>query len=131
VEYAYASQNKIPSANLINQAGKSVKPSLESFAAAAASADWKNAPKGYGIMLNNMPGDNSWPIVGATFIMIHKDQPEAAKGKAVLDFFAWAFKNGSDTAKELHYVVLPDSVVKMVEADWAKEITSSGKPLGQ
>ena len=129
VEYAYASQNKIPSANLINKAGKAVKPALESFAAAATSADWKNAPKGYGIMLNNMPGDNSWPIVGATFIMIHKDQPDAAKGKAVLDFFAWAFKNGGDIAKELHYVVLPDSVVKMVAADWAKEITSGGQPI--
>jgi phosphate transport system substrate-binding protein len=129
VEYAYASQNKIPSAKLINKAGKAVKPDLESFAAAAANADWKNAPLGYGLMLNNTPGDQSWPIVGATFIMIQKDQPDAAKGKAVLDFFAWAFKNGGDIAKELHYVVLPDSVVKMVEKDWAKEITSGGKPI--
>jgi phosphate transport system substrate-binding protein len=129
VEYAYASQNKIPYANLINKSGKVVKPDLDTFASAAANADWKNAPVGYGIMLNNEPGDNSWPIVGATFIMIHKDQPDAPKGKAILDFFAWAFKDGGNIAKELHYVVLPASVVKMVEADWAKEITSGGKPV--
>ena len=129
VEYAYASQNKIPAADMINKAGKVVKPSLESFGSAAASADWKSAPYGYGIMLLNEPGAKSWPIVGATFIMIHKDQPDAAKGKAVLDFFAWAFKNGAGIAKELDYVALPDNVVKMVEADWAKEITSGGKPV--
>jgi|UniRef100_A0A7V6A606 phosphate transport system substrate-binding protein len=129
VEYAYAAQNKMAYANMINKAGKVVKPTLESFGAAAANADWKNAPYGYGIDLINEPGDNSWPIVGATYIMIYKDQADAAKGKAVLDFFAWAFKNGGDIARELHYVVLPDSIVKMVEADWAKEITSGGKPI--
>ena len=129
VEYAYAAQNKIPYADLINKAGKVVKPSLESFGTAAASADWKNAPLGYGIDLINEPGEHSWPIVGATYIMIYKDQPDAAKAKAVLDFFAWAFKDGGGIAKELYYVVLPESVVKMVEADWAKEITSGGKPV--
>jgi phosphate transport system substrate-binding protein len=129
VEYAYAAQNKIPYASMINKAGKVVKPDLDTFGAAAASADWKNAPVGYGLMLINEPGDNSWPIVGATYIMMHKDQPDAAKGKAVLDFFSWAFKNGGAIAKELDYVSLPESIVKMVEADWAKEITSGGKPV--
>ncbi len=131
VEFAYAAQNKIPYADMINKAGKTVKPDLSSFGAAAASADWKNAPQGYGLMLVNESGDHSWPIVGATYIMIHKDQPDAAKAKAVLDFFSWAFKNGGGIAKELDYVALPENVVKMVEADWAKEITSGGKPVSK
>jgi phosphate transport system substrate-binding protein len=129
VEYAYAAQNKIPTADMLNKAGKVVMPSLASFGAAAASADWKAAPLGYGLMLVNEGGDNSWPIVGATYIMMYKDYADAAKGKAVVDFFAWAFKNGGGIAKELDYVALPDSIVKMVEADWAKEITSGGKPI--
>jgi phosphate transport system substrate-binding protein len=129
VEYAYAVQNKIPAADMINKAGKTVKPSLSSFAAAASSADWKNAPLGYGIMLVNEGGEHSWPIVGATYIMMYKDYSDAAKGKAVLDFFSWAYKHGEGIAKELDYMVVPESVIKMVEADWAKEITSSGKPL--
>jgi phosphate transport system substrate-binding protein len=129
VEYAYAAQNKIPYASMVNKAGKTVKPDLDTFGAAAANADWKNAPPGYGIMLINEPGEKSWPIVGATYIMVHKDQPDAAKGKAMIDFFAWAFKNGGAIAKELDYVALPDSVVKMVEQDWAKEITSGGKSI--
>jgi phosphate transport system substrate-binding protein len=131
VEYAYASQNKIPFASMVNKAGKTVQPDLDTFGAAAANADWKNAPAGYGIMLINEPGEKSWPIVGATYIMVHKDQPDAAKGKAIVDFFAWAFKNGGAIAKEMDYVALPDSVVKMVEQDWAKEITSGGKPIGK
>jgi phosphate transport system substrate-binding protein len=129
VEYAYAFQNKIPYANLINKAGKVVKPDVESFASAAANADWKKAPAGFALMLNNQPGDNSWPIVGATYIMVHKEQFDSAKGKAVLQFFNWAFKNGDSIAKELHYVVLPDSVVKLVEESWTKEIKAGGKPI--
>jgi phosphate transport system substrate-binding protein len=127
VEYAYAVQNKIPTADMLNKAGKVVKPSLASFGAAAASADWKSAPLGYGLMLVNEAGEQSWPIVGATYIMMFKDYSDAAKGKAVVDFFSWAFKNGAGIAKELDYVALPDNVVKMVAADWAKEITSGGK----
>uniref|UniRef100_A0A7C3Z3C4 Phosphate-binding protein n=1 Tax=Desulfobacca acetoxidans TaxID=60893 RepID=A0A7C3Z3C4_9BACT len=129
VEYAYASQNKIPCANLINKAGKVVKPDLSSFAAAAASAAWQKAPVGFALTLINQPGDNSWPIVGATYIMMQRNQPDAAKGKAVLQFFDWAFKNGGSLAEELGYVVLPANVVKMVEAGWAKEIKSGGKPI--
>ncbi len=131
VEYAYAVQNKIPTADMINKAGKVMKPSLQSFADAAANADWTKAPLGYGLMIVNEPGENSWPIVGATYIMVYKDYSDAAKGKAVLDFFAWSFKNGGSIAKELDYVALPENVVKMVEADWAKEITSGGKPISK
>ena len=129
VEYAYAFQNKIPFALLKNQAGKFVEPSIESFQAAAANADWSKAPKGFSLMLNNQPGEKSWPIVGATYIMAYKDYADANKGKAILKFFDWGYKHGADMAKDLHYVPLPDNVVKLVEAEWAKEIKSGGKPL--
>ena len=129
VEYAYAFQNKIPYALLKNQAGKFVSPSIESFQAAAANADWTKAPKGFSLMLNNQPGEASWPIVGATYIMAYKDYADANKGKAILQFFDWGYKHGADMAKDLHYVPLPDNVVKLVEAEWAKEIKSGGKPL--
>jgi len=129
VEYAYAFQNKIPYALLKNKAGKYVEPSIDSFQAAAANADWSKAPKGFALMLDNQPGDNSWPIVGATYILAYKNYPDAAKGKAVLKFFDWAYKHGGDMAKGLHYVPMPESVVKLIEADWAKEVKANGKPL--
>ena len=129
VEYAYAFQNKIPYALLKNQAGKFVSPSIESFQAAAANADWTKAPKGFSLMLNNQPGEASWPIVGATYIMVYKDYADASKGQAILKFFDWGYKHGADQAKDLHYVPLPDNVVKLVQAEWAKEIKSGGKPL--
>jgi phosphate transport system substrate-binding protein len=129
VEYAYAFQNKIPYALLKNQAGKFVEPSIETFQAAAANADWTKAPQGFSLMLNNQPGEASWPIVGATYIMAYKDYPDANKGKTILKFFDWAYGHGADLAKNLHYVPLPDNVVKLVEAAWAKEIKSGGKPL--
>jgi len=129
VEYAYAFQNKIPFALLKNQAGKFVSPSIESFQAAAANADWTKAPKGFSLMLNNQPGEASWPIVGATYIMVFKDYADANKGKAILKFFDWGYKHGADMAKELHYVPMPENVVKLVEAEWAQEVKSGGKPL--
>jgi phosphate transport system substrate-binding protein len=129
VEYAYAFQNKIPFASLKNSAGKFLIPDLDTFQAAAANADWSKAPKGFSLMLNNQPGEKSWPIVGVTYIMAYKDYPDANKGKAMLKFFDWSFKHGADMAKELHYVPLPDSVIKLVEAEWAKEVKSGGKPL--
>jgi len=129
VEYAYAYQNKIPTINMKNKAGKTVKPDLDTFQAAAANADWKAAPPGFALMLIDQPGDDSWPIVGVTWIMVYKDQADAKKGKAILDFFDWCFKNGDGMAKELHYVPLPDNVVKMLQDGWAKEIKSGGKAL--
>jgi len=129
VEYAYALQNKIPIISLKNKAGKVVKPDLDAFQAAAANADWENAPPGFALMLIDQPGDTSWPIVGVTWIMLYKDQPDAAKGKAILQFFDWCLKHGGDMAKELHYVTLPANVVDMVEAAWAKDLKSGGKAL--
>ena len=129
VEYAYAHQNKIPVIYLINKAGKVVKPDLDAFEAAAANADWEKAPPGFGLMMIDQPGDQSWPICGLTWIMVYNDQPDADKGKAVLKFFDWCYKNGDAMAKDLHYGPLPDNVVKMVQEGWAKEIKSGGKPL--
>ncbi len=128
VEYAYALQNKMAYALLKNKAGKFVKPSIEGFQAAAANADWKNAP-GYYLMLNNEPGDQTWPIAGATYILVYKDQPDAAKAAAMLKFFDWCYQHGGEMAEKLDYVPLPKNVVEMVEATWAKEIMSGGKPV--
>jgi phosphate transport system substrate-binding protein len=128
VEYAYALQNQIPHVALKNRAGKVVQPDLDTFQSAAANADWSKAPKGFSLMLINQPGEKSWPIVGATYIMMHKDYPDAKKGKEILKFIAWSYQHGGDMAKKLHYVPLPENVVKLVQATW-KEVKSGGKPL--
>jgi phosphate transport system substrate-binding protein len=128
VEYAYAFQNKIPYAALKNQAGKFVQPDLDTFQSAAANADWSKAPKGFSLMLIDQPGEKSWPIVGATYIMFYKDQADAQKAKEVLKFFAWAYKHGGEMAKDLHYVALPEDVIKLVEENW-KEVKSGGAPV--
>jgi len=121
VEYAYAAINKIPFAKLANAAGKYVDPGMESFSAAAAAADWKNAP-GFYMVLTNQPGEKSWPIVGATFILVHKDQMDGDKAKTMLKFFDWCFKHGDKVAEELHYVPIPDSVVELIQTAWSKNI---------
>src|SRR5262249_13694750 len=91
VEYAYAKQNKMPYANLINSGGKKVTPNAQSFQAAAANADWANAP-GFHLILTNQPGDKSWPITGASFILLYATPPDPAATSAALKFFDWAFK---------------------------------------
>jgi phosphate transport system substrate-binding protein len=128
VECAYCLQNKMAYTQLKNKAGKFVKPTMESFQAAVANADWKNAP-GYYLILDNQPGEASWPIAGATYILLHKDQTDAAKVSAMLKYFKWCFDHGAEMAKQLDYVPLPANVVKMVEATWAKEIKVKGKPV--
>ncbi len=129
VEYAYVKQNNMPYAMLQNKDGKWLKPSLETFAAAAANADWAKAPYGFYLMLDNQPGDNSWPIAGATFIMMHKDQADPAKAKALLKYMDWCYKHGQEMAKKLDYVPMPESVVKLVEESWTKNIKANGKPV--
>jgi phosphate transport system substrate-binding protein len=121
VEYAYAKQNKMAYTALINSAGKKVTPNAESFQAAAANADWEHAP-GFHLILTNQPGDNSWPITGASFILMHATPPDPAATAAALKFFDWAFKNGGKMAAELDYVPLPDSLVKQVRATWKSQI---------
>ncbi|MFP3866707.1 MAG: phosphate ABC transporter substrate-binding protein PstS [Desulfobacteraceae bacterium] len=130
VEYAYAIKGNLTYAKLQNQAGNFVAPSIESFQSAAAYADWENAP-GYYLVLTNQPGDQTWPIAGATFILIHKNQPNAKLAQAMLAYFNWCFKHGSDIAEKLHYVPMPEEVVKMVEASWAQEIKADGQAVGR
>lgn len=123
VEYAYAVQNKMNYAQLQNAAGKFLSPSLESFQAAASSADWKNA-KGYYVVLTNQPGESSWPITGASFILVHKDQMDVAKAKEMIKFFDWCYKNGSAAAQKLHYIPMPQDVIALVEQSWKTDLTS-------
>lgn len=115
VEYAYAGQNKIAWSGLINSAGKTVSPSLESFGAAAANAAW-DASADYYLWLVNAKGEKSWPIAAATFILIKRDNPEAVA--KVAKFFDWCFKNGDQAARELHYVPLPESLKDSIRAYW-------------
>ena len=129
VEYAYAKQNKLTHASMINKAGKTVAPTSDAFQAAAANADWKSQP-GYGVILANQPGDQSWPMTAATWILMYKKPQDAAASMEALKFFAWAYKGGGKMAETLDYVPMPDKVVKDVEKTWADEIKDgSGKPL--
>ncbi|HTT08369.1 MAG TPA: phosphate ABC transporter substrate-binding protein PstS [Gammaproteobacteria bacterium] len=117
VEYAYVLQNKMTYALVQNREGVFVSPSSAAFQAAAAGADWQTAPAMY-LILTDAPGKDSWPIAGATFILMHKQQAKPEVAKAVLDFFAWAYQNGDDMAAKLDYVPLPDNVVKLIEGNW-------------
>ncbi len=129
VEYAYAKRNKMSHAQLKNKDGQFVQPDDDTFQAAAAYADWAKAPGFYEI-LTDEPGKTSWPITGASFILMHKSQADAAKGAEVLKFFEWAFKNGQKTAAELDYVPIPAAVVKLIEDAWRKELkTAAGQAL--
>jgi len=128
VEYAYAKQNKLAHGQLQNKAGKFVEPDDETFKAAAAGADWKSVP-GMGVVLTDQPGDRSWPVTGASFILVHAKQDKAEAGREVLKFFEWSFKNGGKMATELDYVPMPEPVVKEIQAAWKGVTDSSGKAL--
>ncbi len=129
VEYAYALQNKLVYTKLVNKDGKTVAPTSEAFQAAAANADWNSVP-GYGVILANQAGAESWPMTAATFIFIPKQPPDAAAAAEALKFFAWAYAHGDKMAEELDYVPMPKTVVAEIEKAWANEIKdSSGKPL--
>ena len=129
VEYAYAKQNKLTFTKLINKDGKAVDPTAASFTAAAASADWTGTP-GFAVILTDEPGAGSWPIAGATFILMHKQPQDPAAATEALKFFAWAYTKGDKMAEDLDYVPMPDSVVNAIQKVWASEIKdASGKPL--
>ncbi len=131
VEYAYAKQNKLSVAALQNKAGEFVLPDDSSFKAAAANAHWEKAPGFYEI-LTDQPGKTSWPMTGASFILMQKAQDKADNAKQVLSFFEWAFKNGGKAAEELDYVPLPDSLVKLIQAEWKANLKDTGgKPIYQ
>jgi phosphate transport system substrate-binding protein len=128
VEYAYALQNKLAYVLMQNQAGKYVKPSAETFQAAAANANWAKAP-GFYLLLTNQPGAESWPITGASFILVYKNPAKPEAAKQVLDFFDWAYRNGAQMASALDYVPIPANVVKLVEDSWKAQIKAGGAPV--
>lgn len=129
VEYAYALQNKMNTVQMKNRDGQFVAPSEASFKAAAAGADWAKAPGFYEI-LTEEAGKESWPISGATFILLQKTQDKPEVGKEVLKFFDWAYANGGKMASDLDYITLPESVVKLIKASWKAQLKdASGKPL--
>jgi phosphate transport system substrate-binding protein len=129
VEYAHATQNKLAFIRMINASGRIVLPDSESIQAAAVNADWSSVA-GYGVILSNQPGERSWPMTSATFILIPKRPPEPAAASEALRFFAWAYANGRKAALELDYAPMPDAVVTSVEDMWAREIRdASDKPL--
>jgi len=123
VEYAYAKQNKLIYAGMVNSAGKTVQPTVAAFQAAAANADWSKAP-GYYVILTNQPGDASWPITAATFILMHKEPTDKTASAEAIKFFKWAFEKGGKMAEDLDYIPMPASVVKQIEKTWSADIKS-------
>ncbi len=121
VEYAYAKQNNLTYASMVNAAGKTVKPTLASFQAAASNASWK-AEDGFYQILTNQPGDASWPITAATFILVYKDASDKAAVAEALKFFTWAYEKGGKAAEDLDYIPMPANVVALVKAMWAKDV---------
>ena len=129
VEYAYAKQNKLTYTKMINKAGKAVLPTSEAFQAAAANADWKSQP-GYGVILANQPGAQSWPMTAATWILLYKKPADAVATGEALKFFAWSHAKGAKMAEDLDYVPMPANVVADIQKMWASDIKdANGKPL--
>jgi phosphate transport system substrate-binding protein len=121
VEWAYAKRNKLSHTQLKNKDGQYLQPDDENFKAAAASAEWTRTP-GFALILTDTGGKNSWPITGVSYILMHKAQSDAAKGKEVVKFFDYAYKNGTGAAAELDYVPMPPSVVKLVQGAWKAQL---------
>jgi phosphate transport system substrate-binding protein len=129
VEWAYAKKNKMSHTQLKNKDGAFLQPDDDAFKAAAANADWAKAP-GMAVVLTDQPGKAAWPITGASYILVHKAQADGAKGKEVLKFFDWAYKNGGPAATELDYVPMPAAVTKLVEDAWKANLKdASGKAI--
>jgi phosphate transport system substrate-binding protein len=129
VEWAYAKQNKMVFVDMKNAAGTVVEPKTETFKAAAAGADWS---KSFYQILTNEPGKDAWPIVGATFVLLHTTQDKAPQGTETLKFFDWAFKNGSGAADSLDYISLPESVVTEIKSQWKDKVKdASGKAVAE
>ncbi len=128
VEYAYALQNKMSYVHLQNRDGNYIDPDDRTFRAAAANAQWDKAP-GFYMILTDQPGKDSWPITGATFILMHKKQDKPAKAAIALKFFEWAYESGDKMALDLDYIPMPDTVVKLVKAEWKKIQDGAGKSI--
>ncbi|TNF16060.1 MAG: phosphate ABC transporter substrate-binding protein PstS [Rhodobacteraceae bacterium] len=119
VEYAYALQNHMTYTDMINKDGKRVAPKADAFAAAAANADWSSQP-GFGVILANQPGEATWPMTAATFILMHSDAKDGAASAEALKFFDWAYANGGAAAAKLDYIPMPASVVSQIKAEWTQ-----------
>jgi phosphate transport system substrate-binding protein len=129
VETAYAKQNNLTTTKMVNKDGQTVSAAPEAIMAAAAGADWAHAP-GFYMILTDAPGAKSWPIAGATFILVPRQPKDPAATAEALKFFAWAYKNGAEMAASLDYVPMPANVVDLIQAKWKSEIRdASGKPL--
>jgi len=129
VEYAYAKQTGMTTAQLQNKDGQWVKPSIASFNAAAANADWKGSLPSMYMVLVNQPGAETWPITGASFILVQKDQADASRAKTALTYVDWCFTSGASAATSLDYVPIPANVYKLVEKQVWPTITVSGTPV--
>jgi len=127
VEYAYALQNKMTYALLQNASGNYPTPNDVSFKAAAAYADWTKSA--FYEILTNEPGKESWPITGATFILMHKVEDKPVQALESLKFFEWAYKNGTKMADDLDYVPLPENLVKLIHTSWTQIKDAAGKPI--
>jgi phosphate transport system substrate-binding protein len=121
VEFAYSKQNGLPYVIMQNREGEFVKPSIDSFQSAAQYAEWEKAPGFYEI-LTNEPGKTTWPIAGATFILMHKNQDNPANAKEVVKFFDWSYNNGAQMAKSLDYVPMPAGVITLIQAHWKNNL---------
>lgn len=124
VEYTYARKNNLSYTRLENRDGKVVTPNAAAFQAAAANADWSAAP-GFGVILVDAAGENSWPITAATFVLVHKAPKDKAATTAALKFFDWAFANGASYAEELAYVPLPESLIRRIRDVWEAEVKTN------
>ncbi len=130
VEQAFVELADLTHVRLQNQAGEFVAPTRETVAAAAANADWASAA-GFHLKLVNQPGAQSWPIAGATFILLNRQQDDLTTARAVLEFFAWCYEQGGSLALELGYLPMPQNVVELVAADWKREVQFDGRPIAQ
>ena len=131
VEYAYAKQTGLTTTQLQNKDGKWVEPTPDSFEAATANADWEASLPSMYLVLVDQPGATTWPITGASFILVQKEQADAARAKAMFDFFAWCFESGAASASSLDYVPLPSSVYDIVEQQVWPTVTAAGSPVWQ
>ncbi|MEY8689318.1 MAG: phosphate ABC transporter substrate-binding protein PstS [Leptothrix sp. (in: b-proteobacteria)] len=126
VEFAYAKQNKMTHVQMKNAAGNYVQPDDLTFKAAAAGADWS---KTFYQVLTEQPGKEAWPLTGATFILVYKQQDKPEQGAATLKFFDWAYGHGDTMASDLEYVALPDAVKGLVRKQWAEVKSADGKAV--
>ncbi len=128
VEYAYATENHMQTPQLQNRSGQWVRPSTQGFAAAAATANWANAPN-MAVSMINTAGAANWPIVGPTYILVPKNPSDPDRARNVLQFFDWAFRSGQPAADQLHYIMLPEAVRAQVRQRWSQVRDGGGQPV--